>query len=227
MALNQDEETRGKESKGKEIAAGNSRRITRPPLSFLAILYEHGIALDTSCPDQLCQQLYDGVFLKPNKMKYFVDEKSNKNCFVLFARELAVVHGDNPDYWRWMEDNETSGKDIEVAELLKICWLEIGGAIRTINLSPGTLYEIVFILMKRNNDSQFNLDLTIKPQHSKALKRSESLEDKPLNNWCEVLVGEFVLSAQYVGYMEFSLGQYDGDWKHGLVVKCAIIRPKK
>ncbi|XP_058186317.1 lectin-like [Rhododendron vialii] len=126
-----------------------------------------------------------------------------------------------------MEDNETSGKDIEVAELLKICWLEIGGAIRTINLSPGTLYEIVFILMKRNNDSQFNLDLTIKPQHSKALKRSESLEDKPLNNWFEVLVGEFMLSAQYVGYMEFSLGQYDGDWKHGLVVKCAIIRPKK
>lgn len=80
--------------------------------------------------------------------------------------------------------------------------------------------------MKRN-DSQFNLDLTIKPQHSKALKRSESLEDKPMNNWFEVLVGEFVLSAQYVGYMEFSLGQYDGDWKHGLVVKCAIIRRKK
>ncbi|KAF7129373.1 hypothetical protein RHSIM_Rhsim10G0142900 [Rhododendron simsii] len=66
--------------------------------------------------------------------------------------------------------------------------------------------------MKRNNDSQFNLDLTIKPQLSKALKRSESLEDKPLNNWFEVLVGEFVLSAQYVGYMEFSLGQYDGDF---------------
>ncbi|KAF7130752.1 hypothetical protein RHSIM_Rhsim10G0143400 [Rhododendron simsii] len=159
MAPNQDEETRGKDSKGKEIEAGNSRRITRPPLSFLAIFNEHSIALDTSCPDQLCQQLYDGVFLKPNKLKYFVDEKSNKNCFVLFARELTVVHGDNPEYWTWMEDKETSGKDIEVAELLKIC--------------------------------------------------------------------EFVLSAKYVGYMEFSLGQYDGDCKHGLVVKCAIIRPKK
>ncbi|KAF7130087.1 hypothetical protein RHSIM_Rhsim10G0142600 [Rhododendron simsii] len=246
--------------------------------------------------------------------KYFVDEKSNKNCFVLFARELLIVHGENPKHWRWIKDKDTrwdqvgtncgkiglrrstrasrakreeggnlsvaelpeesmedggvvwrhlggthggevvgsrriiqaldwlvqqrtashrgqeslisSGEDIEVAEVLEVCWLEVGGAIRTINLSPGTLYEIVFVLMKFESDIKFNLDLTIKPQHSKALMRSESLEERPLEEWFEVLVGEFMFTTQYVGSLEFSLGQHDWQWKCGLVVKCAIIRPK-
>ncbi|XP_028062344.1 protein PHLOEM PROTEIN 2-LIKE A1-like isoform X2 [Camellia sinensis] len=55
-----------------------------------------------SSPDKLCEQLYSGVYLKPNKLKYFVDKKSNKNCFVLFARDLNICWNDNPQYWRWI-----------------------------------------------------------------------------------------------------------------------------
>ncbi|KAI8535924.1 hypothetical protein RHMOL_Rhmol10G0213400 [Rhododendron molle] len=70
ISRNQDEETRGKHSKGKEVA-GNSRGITRPPLNFFAILNYYSIpidTIDTSCPDKLCRQLYAGVYLKPNKL---------------------------------------------------------------------------------------------------------------------------------------------------------------
>lgn len=119
-----------------------------------------------------------------------------------------------------------SGEEIEVAEVLEVCWLEVGGAIRTINLSSGTSYEIVFVLKIFETDIKYILDLTIKPQHSKALKRSESLQERPLEKWFEVLVGEFMFSTQYVGDLEFSMGQHDWQWKNGLVVKCAIIRPK-
>ncbi|CAL5334382.1 unnamed protein product [Camellia sinensis] len=82
--------------KAKEIAARNG--ITRPPLNFLAILKDANISIDMSSPDKLCEQLYSGVYLKPNKLKYFVDKKSNKNCFVLFARELNICWNDNPQY---------------------------------------------------------------------------------------------------------------------------------
>ena len=44
-----------------------------------------------------------------------------------------------------------SGEVIEVAELLGVCWLNIEGKIRTIDLSPGTEYEVVFVV-KMNNE---------------------------------------------------------------------------
>lgn len=77
MARNQDEETRGKDSKGKEVA-GNSRGITRPPLNFLAILNYYSIPFDTSCPDKLCRQLYAGVDLKPNEPNRLVSSLSDQ-----------------------------------------------------------------------------------------------------------------------------------------------------
>lgn len=71
LARNQDEQTREKDSKGKEIAVIR-RGITRPPLNFLAILNDFGITLDTSYPDKLCHHLYAGVYLKPNKLVSFL-----------------------------------------------------------------------------------------------------------------------------------------------------------
>jgi len=236
LARNQDEQTRERDSKGKEIA-GIKRRITRPPLNFLAILNDFGITLDTTCPEKLCHQLYAGIYLKPNTLKYFVDEKSNKNCFMLFPREFYVCHGENPEHWQLIEDKDTSGEDIEVLKLLKVWWLDIVGSIQTIDLSPRTKYEIVFIVKIMAGHSNFSFTLNIypqytfqsintMPQYSKALERSESLQGKPLESWFEILVGEFMMSPQYVGNMAFRLQNHDGGVKQGLVLKCAIIRPK-
>ncbi|KAG5531138.1 hypothetical protein RHGRI_025930 [Rhododendron griersonianum] len=230
MEVKQDEQTREKDSKGKEIAGIRRSGITRPSLNFLAILNDFGIALDTSCPDKLCRQLYSGVYLKPNILKFFVDEKVNKNCFMLFARELYVIHGDNPQYWQWIEDKDTSGEEIEVAKLLLVYWLDIKGNIQTIDLSPATLYEIVFVVKLIAGHSMTSLNLIIYPQYSKALARSESLQGKPLESWFEILVGEFMMSREYAGNMDFGLeqhGEHGREAKNGLVVKCAIVRPKK
>ncbi|THG07331.1 hypothetical protein TEA_012769 [Camellia sinensis var. sinensis] len=147
-----------KKGKEKEIAARKGGR-TRPPLSFLSILKDANIEIDMSCPHKLCDLLYAGVYLKPNTLassslifphfiscKYFVDKKSNKNCFALFPREFYICWGENPKYWKWTKEKEPSGEDIEVAELLDVCWLEVRGKIDTIDLSPGALYEIVFVL---------------------------------------------------------------------------------
>ncbi|KAL7264602.1 hypothetical protein ACSBR1_002541 [Camellia fascicularis] len=193
--------------KAKEIAA--RKGITRPPLNFLAILKDANISIDTSSPDKQCEQLYTRVYLKPNKLKYFVDKKSNKNCFVLFAREIDICWNENPQYWRWTTLKETRG--------------QVNGAI---DLSPRIVYEIVFVVrMIKYQD--FSLKLTIILPNSKKRTRNESLNEKPLGSWFDIQLGEFKMSPENIGTMEFSLEDHAELWKSGLIVKCAIIRPKK
>ncbi|KAL7264628.1 hypothetical protein ACSBR1_002566 [Camellia fascicularis] len=88
--------------KGKEIASRKGK--TRPQLNFLSILHNAKKTIDTSCSDKLCKQLYTGVFLEDKKMKYYVDEKTNKNCFMLFARKLDICWSDHSDYWKWTNE---------------------------------------------------------------------------------------------------------------------------
>ncbi|XP_075644218.1 uncharacterized protein PHLOEM PROTEIN 2-LIKE A4-like [Castanea sativa] len=216
-------ETGTKSVKQKENAA--RKGITRPPLNFLSIFKEARIPIDISSPDKLYEQLYDGVFVEEgNKLKFFVDKKLNKNGFVYFARALYICWADTPQYWTWTKEKDTSGEDIEVAELLSVCWLEITGEIWTVKLTPGTLYEIVFVIMIKEggNISNYTLQLTI--DGSKG--RSQSLKDTPRNEWLEMQVGEFMMAPERVGWLKFRLEEYSPDWKNGLVVKCVIIRPK-
>ena len=50
---------------GKEITA---KRGTKPPLNFLAILNDANISIQDFSPDELCNQLYKGVFIEPKKL---------------------------------------------------------------------------------------------------------------------------------------------------------------
>jgi len=215
--------------KGNELT---TKRGTKPPLNFRAILTDKKIPMDRfdkSSPDELCKQLYAGVFLEPNALKYYVDENSNKNCFVLFAKKLSVSWIDNDQYWRWIEENDTSGEVIEMAELLGVCWLNIEGKIRTIDLSPGTEYEVVFVVKMNGYKKTWknSVTLTIILPSSKSLTRSENLSGKPIGIWIDVKVGEFKMTPENVGEITFKMGEYSSEWKGGLVLKCAIIRPKK
>ena len=122
-----------------------------------------------------------------------------------------------------------SGEDIEVAELKKVGLLEISGKIWTVDLSPGTLYEVVFVIKIKedNNASNFLLKFTLVPPDVRFVKqRLEKIDKKPLEKWIEIVVGEFKMSPQNVGIVTFRLeGIETGLFKRGLLVKCAILRP--
>ena len=123
-----------------------------------------------------------------------------------------------------------SGEDIEVAELEDVYYLEISGRIWTVDLSPGTLYEVVFVIKIKeyNNISNILLKLTVVPPDVRFVQqRYEKINEKPLEKWIEIVVGEFVMSPQNVGNVTFLLeGAETRSWKSGLLVKCAILRPK-
>ncbi|CAN0875534.1 F-box protein PP2-B10 [Linum grandiflorum] len=59
------------------------------------------------------------------------------------ARGLAIIWGDNPNYWTWRP--LPFSRFEEVAELEHVWWFDIKGRIQTTMLSPTTNYGAYFV----------------------------------------------------------------------------------
>ncbi|CAN4080349.1 unnamed protein product [Withania somnifera] len=207
-----------------------STRVLRFPHNYEEILKEADSSVDRSSMDKLYDQLYAGVFLNQKRKKYWVDKKSNGNCFMLYARDLLITWAENNRFWHWPLVQESSDVLLPAAELLDVCWLEIHGRFNTVRLSPGLIYEVVFIVMLKDPsygwENPVNLRLIL-PDGSRQ-GHMENMVEKPREKWIEIPAGEFMTSAdQKNGEIEFSLYEYEGGhWKRGLVIKGAVLRPK-
>ncbi|KAF6141068.1 hypothetical protein GIB67_006513 [Kingdonia uniflora] len=84
------------------------------------------------------------VIVDGGKMSFALDKSSGKKSYMLGARELTIIWGDTPQYWRWK--NMLESRFEEVAELHNVCWLEISGKMDIHKLSPKTTYAAYFVL---------------------------------------------------------------------------------
>ncbi|QCD82873.1 Phloem protein 2-like [Vigna unguiculata] len=189
--------------------------------------YEH-ILKDADSPlanssnwGNLLDQLYAG--------KYWVEKKSNSNCFVLYARALSITWAENQNYWKWEQQKVENGTMIELAKLKMVCWLEVHGKFDIGMVSPGILYQVSFIVMVKDSAEGWELPVNVRvvlPGGRKQQHR-ENLMEKPRERWIEVPAGDFVASQKDVGEMEISMYEYDGGmWKTGLVIQGVAIKPK-
>eukprot|EP00257_Ricinus_communis_P018999 XP_015577853.1 protein PHLOEM PROTEIN 2-LIKE A1 [Ricinus communis] len=215
----------------REVENENDAQVVKLPYNYESILREADpTSDDTSATDkQLYDQLCHGVFLNQKKKKYWVEKKSNSNCFLLFAKDLLITWADDDRFWHWSRLYESSNVFVDVAELLNVCWLEIHGRFDTAKLSPGILYEAVFLIMLKDPaygwEVPVNLRLTL-PNGTKQ-EHKEYVVTKPRAQWIEVPAGEFVSSPDNIGRIEISMYDYEGGkWKRGLVVKGVTLRPK-
>ncbi|XP_073056175.1 lectin-like [Primulina eburnea] len=210
-----------------------SSATTQVPLphNWEGILKDGGSPTEKSSTNtqQLHDQLYAGIFLNQNRKKYWVDKETNNNCFMLFARDLSITWAEDNRFWNWPLVPESSNVTIAAAELLDVCWLEVHGRFQIASLSPGTTYEVIFIV-KLNEpvygwEVPVNLRLTL-PDGSRQ-EHKENLMEKPRGRWIQIPAGEVRASAEKVGEMEFSLYEYEGgQWKRGLLIKGVSIQPK-
>ncbi|KAI7755831.1 hypothetical protein M8C21_024088 [Ambrosia artemisiifolia] len=81
---------------------------------------------------------------------FSLDKQTGKKCYMLAARDLSIVWGDTPRYWRWISLPES--RFTEVAELVSVCWFEVHGRISTSMLSPNTLY-VAYIVFKSTSET--------------------------------------------------------------------------
>ncbi|XP_030443703.1 uncharacterized protein PHLOEM PROTEIN 2-LIKE A4-like [Syzygium oleosum] len=180
--------------------------------------------------ERLYDQLCAGVFLKNRTMKYSVEKKSKKNCFMIYARGLSITWAENNSYWNWVtqKDAPSDVALVEMAELLNVCWLEAHGRFDVSKLSPGTTYEVVFVILLGSSGHGWEVPVNFRATFPGGTKQEhkENLREKPRGNWIEIKAGELSTSEYKEGEMEVSMFEYGGHWKRGLVLKGVLIRPK-
>ncbi|ONH90018.1 hypothetical protein PRUPE_8G030100 [Prunus persica] len=148
---------------------------------------------------------------------------------MVYAKALDITWSGDTRYWRWAK--ETSGDNFEAAELLNVCWLEVRGKLATTDLSPGTLYEVVFVVKMKTEadgwDAPVNFKFTSPDgalTRNTTFKLREILKDSK-DQWKDIPFGEFK-APENPRNIEFSLYEYSRIWKSGLVIKGVAVRPK-
>ncbi|KAJ9552822.1 hypothetical protein OSB04_016867 [Centaurea solstitialis] len=105
----------------------------------------------SSSKKQLFLRLCDRpLIIDGGNKSFWLEKESGKKCYMLGARDLSIVWGDTPRYWRWISIPES--RFAEVAELISVCWFEVHGRISTSMLSPDTTY-VAFIVFKSTSET--------------------------------------------------------------------------
>ncbi|KAF5729195.1 hypothetical protein HS088_TW21G01354 [Tripterygium wilfordii] len=143
--------------------------------------------------------------------------------------DLLITWAEEKHFWQWSYQKDSSDVFMDVAELLNVCWLEVHGRLDATKLSPGTLYEVAFVIMLKDPAYGWETPVNFRLILPNGMKKEhkENLMTKPRGQWLEIPVAEFRTSPESTGEMEISMYEYEGGvWKKGLVVKGALIRPK-
>ncbi|KAJ4956851.1 hypothetical protein NE237_013634 [Protea cynaroides] len=193
--------------------------------------------------------LCDNPLLIDNGTKTFALEKcSGKKCYMIGAKQLAISWGDTPLYWNWPSLPES--RFSEVAELLRVCWLEIRGRMKTRLLSPNTTY-VAYLVFKltdnaygfgnahpvevsvklvggdRAEQGEVKLVYLNKPEETEADSRPEGVPKERKDGWMEIKMGEFFNERDEDRMVEMSLMEVDDyNWKSGLIIQGIELRPK-
>ncbi|KAH1074558.1 hypothetical protein J1N35_026886 [Gossypium stocksii] len=171
------------------------------------------------------------AFLDHKTKKTWEDAETGKKCFMLYARSLYVTWGGR-EYWIWNSFKDTSDENIEVAKLSHVCWLDVRGKLKISELSPATLYEVVYEVKLTKGASGWELPVKLRLSlpNGRVQERQVSLLQKPRGQWMELNVGSFHTpdnEDDETGEVCFDFYQHGGHWKSGLVVRGAILRPRK
>ncbi|KAL4596018.1 hypothetical protein ACB092_12G133700 [Castanea dentata] len=132
------------------------------PSDYQAIIARSSSSLESL---NLCskKQIYlslsdNPILIDDSKKSFFLDKSSGKKCYLLSARELSIVWGNTPTYWRWIslpEAEAEASRFPEVAELNYVWFFDISCKMSTSILSPETHYATYLVYKLRNTASGF------------------------------------------------------------------------
>ncbi|KAI3459798.1 hypothetical protein Pfo_016461 [Paulownia fortunei] len=157
------------------------------------------------------------------------------------ARELSITWGEDPQYWNWTHHRSCSS---EVAELIRVCWLEIIGRVDARRLREKTSYG-AFLVFKLEDWSHDLEKATASVRFLKEIAEGSGDEGCTLfldtktcheekgrfphhrvDEWMEIKLGEFFNNLGDDGEVEMRLiEKNNSNWKSGLVVRGIDIQP--
>ncbi|KEH42966.1 putative phloem protein [Medicago truncatula] len=167
-------------------------------------------------------------------------DKKKESC-MLSARSLSIAWGDDKRYWNWI--NMPDSRFPEVAQLLKVWWLDISGTINTLSLSPNTQYAayLVFKMIEAEGFQNCPIELSVGVEGGQSGTKIVCLDPNVEGGQHNRAVGLQRPSVRSDGWLEIEMGEFnsgleDGDvlmnvketnnWKSGLFVEGIEVRPK-
>lgn len=195
------------------------------------ILKDACIDVHGYCKDKLYDMLYNGILIWEGKTKYWVDRKTGKNCFMLFAKNLTII--DQTDHRKWSWQRSKEDMRAEIAVMGEVVLFSVHGSFNAEFLSPDTKYKVEFVLrfrkIKHVSGWAKNPVRTVLVPPGKtweeAIQNKVNLAERGSEEPFEILAGEF-LNPQFIshGEMQFHLDE-DSERKTGLVIKGVKITP--
>ncbi|KFK32072.1 hypothetical protein AALP_AA6G195800 [Arabis alpina] len=143
------------------------------------------------------------------------------------AKQLKISKWENAKYWTIVSISESPNEEaIEVGKMRVCYYLDVRGSFGTGNLTPGTMYEVVFVVKIEDTMSIWDRPAIVELMvPEKALQERElQFVDLEKNKWVEIQAGVFD-ARPHKAVTAFTLYQFDNNKKTGLVVKGAIVRP--
>ncbi|CAM0879624.1 unnamed protein product [Alopecurus aequalis] len=177
-------------------------------------------------------QVGTGILLAGKTKKYWVDEKTRHNCFMLLPRGLHITWSEDPKYWTWqpLKEGSDAEAETEAVALQNVCWLEVNGKLELSHLTPGVTYEVAFEVMLKDPAYGWStpVNLRLKLPDGTMQQHKENLQEKPRGKWLKLKVGEVKPQKGQNGEAEVSMFEYEGgQWKRGLLIKGIKITPKE
>ncbi|KAJ1692402.1 hypothetical protein LUZ63_009100 [Rhynchospora breviuscula] len=194
------------------------------------------------------------VLIDGGTMSFGLEKSSGAKCFMISARALSIIWGDDDRYWQWIALPESRFN--ECAELSAVCWLEIKRTIDSNILTIHTAYAayLVFklapnayglsnplqtakITVAGDTVSEHFVCLNVRERETpnpwwggeiEEITDDVILPSERQDGWWEVELGEFYSGDGIDGEVGMSFVEIRGGlWKNGLIVQGIEVRPRQ
>lgn len=208
------------------------------PQKCYEILPRAFIPLQFASIKELYFLLCDSILIDGGRKIFWIERSTAKIGYMLSARELTIEWSDDQRYWRWVSRDDSRFE--EVAELLRVCWLELRGEMDCTLLSSNTVYSVLFLLKFGEHFHGWTalpIKFSVKTPDGDEMEteyffpmetRGERLRINS-GGWMEVVAGEFTVraadddSSRIEFYMKEVMSNW---WKRGLFVEGVRIEPR-
>jgi len=185
---------------------------------------------------ELYFRLCKSILIDGGTKIFWLERSTSKIGYMLSARAIWIIWSNDQRYWCWASRDES--RFDEVAELLRVWWLELGGEMDCKLLSADTEYRVVFMLKLKADSGGWNGQtmqfLVTTPEGEDINSEQPLLETEWVANegWMEVVAGEFTvrpaedIEGNSSSSMSFRMKDISSCWKSGLLIDGVKIEPK-
>ncbi|KAM7466109.1 hypothetical protein LguiB_013671 [Lonicera macranthoides] len=203
------------------------------PSDYLEILAQSDSPVEYTTKKQLYFLLCDSlIHLDGDKLRFMLDKRSGKKCYMLPSKELSIAWKDDEKYWNL--PSLSVSRFIEVANLRYMCWLEVYGTIDSRMLSPVTTYA-AYLVYRVSPSTLDRIGLVktsvrfldeVEPEISVVNLKQQA--NRRTDGCVEIELDEFFSDHSNGGKVEMRLMEIViPNGKHGFSVEGIEVRPKE